>query len=345
MLNFYPGPSKLNPQVRTITQTAFDSYILEYNHRSPQFELVFARAVQNIRNYLSVPEDYSIQFVSSATECWEIIAQSFTKAESTHLYNGDFGEKWASKTALLKKTVTRIPFTENEVIPLDKIKADADVICITSCETSNGTKVAEDYIERIKKDNPNSLIAIDATSSLGGFNHDISNSDIWFASVQKCFGLPAGLAILITSSKAKSVAIELNEDEHYNSFVTISKNSKKLQTTHTPNILGIYILSELIFQELSWINEEIQNRIQKLVSGLDPEKFTPLITTPELRSETVLCLQTTLDIDAIFHEAKEHNILLGKGYGKWKENTIRIANFSNHKRNEFEALADFFHNL
>ena len=48
---------------------------------------------------LSIPADYEIYFVSSATEVWEIIAQSLTIGDSLHYYNGAFGEKWFQYTS------------------------------------------------------------------------------------------------------------------------------------------------------------------------------------------------------------------------------------------------------
>ena len=38
MLSFYPGPSKVHPEVLGFIQEAFDSGIVSINHRSDRFE-------------------------------------------------------------------------------------------------------------------------------------------------------------------------------------------------------------------------------------------------------------------------------------------------------------------
>ena len=95
MYNFYPGPSKIHPDVPSIFAEGFAKGVFEYNHRSTVFHAVYEKAVTNVRSFLDVPADYSVFFVSSATECWQIIAQSLVKTSSLHIYNGAFGEKWA----------------------------------------------------------------------------------------------------------------------------------------------------------------------------------------------------------------------------------------------------------
>jgi phosphoserine aminotransferase len=53
---------------------------------------------------------------------------------------------------------------------------------------------------------PDALIAVDATSSMAGVELDWQSADIWFASVQKCFGLPAGMAVMVCSPRALQYA-------------------------------------------------------------------------------------------------------------------------------------------
>lgn len=66
-------------------------------------------------------------------------------------------------------------------------------MCCVANETSNGTQISNESLAALKLKSPKSLLFIDATSSLGGYNHDISLGDVWLASSQKCFGLPSGL--------------------------------------------------------------------------------------------------------------------------------------------------------
>ena len=91
-ISFYPGPSKVYEKVPKYVMDAYQKGILSINHRSPEFEALFQKTTQLLKKKLQIPEEFNIYFTSSATECWEIIAQSFTQKHSFHLYNGAFGE-------------------------------------------------------------------------------------------------------------------------------------------------------------------------------------------------------------------------------------------------------------
>jgi Phosphoserine aminotransferase len=45
------------------------------------------------------------------------------------------------------------------------------------------------------------LLGVDVTSSMGAVEYNFSVADAWFFSVQKAFGMPAGLGILIVGPK------------------------------------------------------------------------------------------------------------------------------------------------
>ncbi|MFY7787723.1 MAG: aminotransferase class V-fold PLP-dependent enzyme, partial [Thermoflexibacteraceae bacterium] len=105
MISFYPGPSQLAPNIRQYLLDIYDSQLLSRNHRSSEFIHVIAQTTNLLREKLAIPTDYSIFFVSSATEAWEIIAQSLVKQQnSLHFFNGAFGEKWYKTTQQLTHT-------------------------------------------------------------------------------------------------------------------------------------------------------------------------------------------------------------------------------------------------
>ncbi|HSZ72536.1 MAG TPA: hypothetical protein VK750_07645, partial [Cytophagaceae bacterium] len=72
---------------------AFQSGTLSQNHRSDAFMHLYEETWITVRDYLNVPKDYSLYFVSSATECWDILSHDLGHLQNLHLYNGAFGEK------------------------------------------------------------------------------------------------------------------------------------------------------------------------------------------------------------------------------------------------------------
>ena len=197
---------------------------------------------------MNIPKDYTVFFTSSATECWEIIAQSVVQEKSFHIYNGAFGQKWFDYSKRLHPEAAAYSFSFNDKIDPKKlvIGQGYGAICLTQNETSNGTQVTNAILRSLKKISSDSLIAVDATSSMAGIKLDFNAADIWFASVQKCFGLPAGLGLLVCSPRAIQLTNKVAERSHYNSITFMSEMMAKWQTPFTPNVLGIYLLMRVL---------------------------------------------------------------------------------------------------
>jgi phosphoserine aminotransferase len=64
-----------------------------------------------------------------------------------------------------------------------------------------------------------------------------------------------------------------------------------------------------------------------------------LVENPIVRLPTVFALQgEAIQIKRLQDLCLKNNIELGKGYGNWKDNTIRIANFPSHTLEDFHQL-------
>jgi phosphoserine aminotransferase len=340
MLSFYPGPSKVHPEALGYIQEAFEQGIVSINHRSERFEKLLEATFQVLHNKWNIPTDYTIYFVSSATEAWEIVTQSLVRKKSTHLYNGAFGKKWAQYA---KATAESFEFSLDQSLAevgqqLGPISGDT--LCLVQSETSNGTgqqirradfQLAED-----------TLIAVDATSSMGGIELPWLEADVWLASVQKCIGIPAGLGLLICSPKALARAKELDRANHYNDVLFLETNRRLFQTQMTPNVLGIYLVYRLT-QQLPSISETHHATLVKMKIWTDfwdqQSDFSYLIDREELRLPTVLALKGPSEkIQTLHARCQAKGIELGKGYGEWKNSSFRIANFPAHTVEDIETL-------
>ena len=322
----------------TYLQDAMNEGILSQNHRSMPFMEMLKECILVFKQTQNIPDNYEVYFTSSATECWEIVSQSLKKKHSHHIFNGAFGEKWFEYASRLGKTTSSSKFDFQEILD-ENISSSADVWCFTQNETSNATQINNSFFGKL---NTKALIAVDVTSSLGGIELDWKSGDIWLASVQKCLGLPAGMGIIICSPKAIKCAEEIGDYNHYNSLLFIRDNFKKSQTHYTPNILGIYLLMRIMQQvpDIQTINSHIKKRAKDFYTFIDKEtNLDLLITNKEVRSETVIAIKGTVDeILVLKQKAKENNIILGNGYGEWKDTTFRIANFPAIEDWEFDKL-------
>lgn len=303
-----------------------------------------------LREKLSVPQGYHIAMVSSATECWEIVAQSLVQSRSAHFYNGAFGQKWHQYAMPLgKQGQTAITWALNDAPPLiaPHLVANDDVWCITHNETSNGTQVSQEWLQQTLV-NEGVIRVVDATSSLGGVFLDFTLADVWFASVQKCLGLPAGMALLIYSDKALQKAHAVGNSHHYNSLLFIQENFAKHQTHYTPNVLGIYLLNRVMQQvsNIEQIDQQTTERAKSWYSFFEENGspyFKPLVQNTEVRSATVIAIEgESVAIEKLKKHAENQGITLGNGYGTWKENTVRIANFPAIEEPEIKQLKEVF---
>lgn len=347
MISFYPGPSRVYDDIPKYVKDAHVKGILSMNHRSDEFMAMMKKTVTLLKQKLAIPKEYTILFTSSATECWEIVAQSWVTNKSFHLYNGAFGQKWYEYTYKLKTGATALPFgCETVLNPGQSVfESSENVICITQNETSNGTQVSNEIIRTIREGSPDHIIAVDVTSSLAGIKLDFTAADIWLGSVQKCFGLPAGLGILICSPKAIEKARTINNTRFYNNIILMADMMKKWQTSYTPNVLGIYLLMR-VMEKVKPISVVHKATEKHYTDWMLVVKSLPalhhLIKNKAVHSLTVLPLEADKKtIERIKKSARTKGFLLGDGYGDMKSTTLRVANFPALKDSEVKGLMKF----
>ena len=337
----------MHAEIEQYLQDAFKSGILSVSHRSEVFNNLSQETLNLLRFKLAIPENYTVLYTSSATECWEIISQSLVKMKSVHFSSGSFGDKWFQYAQAIHPASRKFTLHLNEELHpqyLD-VSGDDEIVCITQNETSNGTQIGFESLTALRGAFPEKLIALDCTSSMAGINLPYILGDIWFASVQKCFGLPAGLGLLILSPEAVKRAFEIGDKKHYNSVLTMLEHIEKYQTSCTPNVLGIYLLNRVLKDspEIEKVDARLRARMENYISLFENSELKPLISNNKVKSTTVLAVEGDPElIDGLKSEAKAKGILLGAGYGKWKPGTFRIANFPAYTDADVERLRNFF---
>ncbi len=338
MINFYPGPSKIDKRLHQWLQEGLESGMVEMNHRSEAFMFQYSEIVDLFQEVFDLPQDYEVYFTSSATECWQIIAQGFAGKSFLHVFNGSFGEKWANMNVALGNNARSESFGYKRFPPeLKNVKED--IICLTHNETSNGSKLPDTYLTELRRLNPHSIIAVDATSSMAGVELPWLAADIWFASVQKCFGLPAGMGVMFMH---KRLLKEISGQPYYNHISNLHKHYSNWQSPYTPNTTNIYFLWQLLqdHRGLKLKSEKIKKRARHIYSRIEAiDVFELLIENQVLRSDTVIAVKISeAELKDLKRYLESREIMLGNGYGPWKNKTFRIANFPAIKRPDFDVL-------
>jgi len=347
MITFAPGPSKVYDALPKYLQDAYAQGILSANHRSAVFMDLYRETEQLFRDKLQVPADFTLLFTSSATESWEIISQSLVEHSSYHLYSGSFGKKWLEYAQYIIPPTQGHKLGANESIPVDHLQlgSEVDLIAVTQNETANASQVPMSVLKALGARYPEKMIAVDTTSSMGGIALDFSLADVWYSSVQKCFGLPAGLGILLLSGKAKAKVARKGEKGRYNSLSFMLENAASYQTHYTPNVLGIYLLFRVLqdMDPIAKVDTRLRQRMEALEQTISQSTaFQLLVDNPATRSTTVAAISGEEQaIVAIKKAAEKEGMQLGGGYGPLKSSSFRIANFPAITDAEFMRLVDF----
>lgn len=348
---FTPGPSQLYPTIAHHIADALREDIGSLSHRSEKFQDIFKEAVEGVRKLLAIPEEYSIVFVASGTEAMERIVENTVEKKSFHFVHGSFSERWYETAIELQKDaqMVEVDFGKGfEDIP--EIPKDTELICFTQNETSSGVAINPEFIYNVKNKNPHALIAVDIVSSAPFVDLDYTKLDCVFFSVQKLFGLPAGLGVMILSPKALEKAQFLQKKGisigTYHNFPTLVEWAKKNQTLETPNVLYLYLLGKVAAdmnkKGIQHIRKDIEKNAKRVYDFFDNQPlYQPFVTSKKDRSQTVIVITLGDKTDEIKKKLQEQGLIVGGGYGPRKKEQIRIANFPSVE-GEIERLLNAF---
>jgi phosphoserine aminotransferase len=347
--NFTPGPSQLYFTVEDHVRKAFKEGIPSISHRSKQFENISKHATDGLRQLLGIPSNFQIVFTGSATEIWERILQNLTEHTSHHLVNGAFSQKFYETAIQLNRNATQTIADLGTGFSDSLTIRDTELIGLTHNETSTGVSLPLTFIHRWRESNPSALIAVDAVSSLPYPDFDYTKVDTVFFSVQKAFGLPAGLGVWLVNerciTKADSLLSKGISIGSYHSLHNLIANAKKNQTPETPNVLGIYLLSKVVEdfnrRGINTIRKETEYKAALLYQALESHaSIKPFVKLPADRSKTVIVADCGAQTETLTNFLISKGMLPGDGYGVQKKTQLRFANFPTHSKEQYELLVD-----
>jgi len=352
--NFGVGPSALFPGLDGKLVEIIRSGILEKSHRSPEFSEMSEKTIAALRRFLRIPESYKIFYTASATEAMQISLQNGVQKKSVHFSTGAFGRKWAKIAKNCGIDAAHFPAEFGERASLDEIfsktPADAEGIFLTGSETTTGAGFSPEEISEIRAKFPEKFLALDATSAAGAIDFEIKNVDVFLFSIQKCFGVPSGLGILICSPRFFAAAEERNFVGHFHNLpAMVPRMSAKFQTLETPPVFQIAALRAVIelieaqIGDLKKCAKFTREKFEILENFFDAaDDFEILVSEKKFRSPTILVAKTAPEKVAEIHEkAKAEEFFFASGYGDLKKETFRLANFLASGKSDFEKVCEF----
>jgi phosphoserine aminotransferase len=337
---FTPGPSELYFTYADHYRQALRENIGSISHRDPVFIKLYEHTVEQLKALLDLPDGYHMVFTSSATECWERIAQNLIPNNSRHYVHGDFGMKFYQAVKDLDKA-PELVLIQDGYYPTATTEG---LIALALNETSTGFQHTAEDIALTRTKNPNALIALDVVSAAPAVSIDFSQVDTSYFSVQKSFGLPAGLGVWIVNDRCIALA---NKSAYasYHSLPNLMKMGAKNQTPETPNVMGIYLLGKVAEdmnrRGINAIRSEINYKAALLYQTIsDHPHLSISIEDKSHRSKTTIVANCKDGNERLLSEMASHGMILGTGYGKNSSDQLRIANFPTHSKEQVELLCD-----
>ncbi len=343
---FIPGPVKVNDDV--LQQLARPTL----GHRAKEYSQLHGETVDMLKKIFYTDQNVFLS-TSSASGIWEAAIRNCVAPDETVLCTmcGAFSDKWAGVAKACGRNVEELKVDWGQPITAEMIDEKLSggnyaAITLVYNETSTGlTNPVYEISKMMKEKYPDILVFVDSVSAMVGLplHFDDLGWDITFASVQKAFAIPPGLAVALVSDRALEKSANVPDRGYYFDFQKIAKKADVSQTLTTPAIPQIMALN---YQCEKLLNEGMENvwerhkKMAEFVRDWAKEKFE-LFVDEKYASDTLTTIKNSRGInvaDTIQTIQEKHNTIFGNGYGKMKEETFRIAHMGDITLDEVKEL-------
>lgn len=327
-----PGPTEVSKEI--LSEQA--RYLI--GHREKEFSTFYGGITDKISKFFQLTADYKPTVTTASGTLWfDIVGRSIVKQKALACVNGAFSQRAAQTFKACGKETDIIEVEMGKAIKpemvAEKLEGGGyDTVAICHNETSTGVRNPVHEIGKIiRKDYPDVMLAIDAVSSLAGDKLIPSEigCDVIFASTQKCFALPPGLAVALVNDRAIERAKTVPNRGAYTDMVDIFEFEKKHQTPFTPNVSMLYALDKRMDLLLQETYDKVYQRHLDMAQYTQQwaKKHFAMFPEAGYESVTVSCINNTQgkNVKELNQKLSEKGYLISAGYGKLAEKTFRIG--------------------
>jgi predicted phosphoserine aminotransferase len=342
---FIPGPTEVRDEVLKAQTNKM------IGHREETFSELYRSVINKLKNFFNTSKEIMV-FTSSATGVMEGSIRNLVNRRVLGTVCGAFSKRWVEIAKACAKEVEVIEVEWGRAIKPDMIREKLkknyhEAVLITHNETSTGVKnPLKEISEVVKEVSPETLVIVDAVSSLSGISIDIDNwnIDCVFASTQKCFALPPGLTVCIVSDRAIEKSKNVEGKGYYFDFVAMKKYyDNRNQTPATPAISLLYAMD---FQLDRMLEEGAENRFRRHTEMAERvrkwvfDNGFELFPEKGYESDTVTVIKNNREVDVplLIEKLKKRGFTIANGYGKLKNITFRIGHMGDLTVSEIEEL-------
>jgi aspartate aminotransferase-like enzyme len=288
---------------------------------------------------------------SSGTGLLETAVRNLAKENILACVNGAFSQRWHTVATSNGKQADKLEFDWNQPIAAEAVtsalkKKHYEAITVVHNETSTGVQnPVQEIAAAVRQTSPDTLICVDAVSSLGGtkIEMDAWGIDFLLTSSQKCLALPPGLGLAAVSNRALEYASQVPQRGWYFDLVLLEKHRLKDSTPATPALSLIYALDHQLDRILA---EGLPARFARhsamaqQVQSWTLERGLNLFAPEGYRSQTVTTIDNRLGLPVPELNAflLERGLRIANGYGLLKDKTFRIAHMGETQLSDIENL-------
>ena len=327
-----PGPTEVSQEIlREQTRPLI-------GHRSKEFSQLYAGITEKLTRFFELSADCKPTVTTASGALWfDIVGRSIVKTKALICVNGAFSERFGKAIRACGKKADYLEVEWGKTVKPDAIAekletGEYDTVTVCHNESSTGARTPISEIGKlVRRDYPDVMLAIDSVSAMAGdktLPKEIG-CDVIFASTQKCFALPPGLAVALVSDRAVERAQQVPNRGAYTDLVEIFEFEKKHQTPSTPNIPLFYALNKRMDLLLEETYDKVYQRHKDMAEYTQQwaKKHFALFPEQGYESITVSCIKNTLgkSVKELTEKLGEKGFAIGNGYCKLAEKTFRIG--------------------
>jgi aspartate aminotransferase-like enzyme len=339
-----PGPIEVHPDLLR------EMSVPMFSHRSADYHALHARVREKLRRLL-LTRSHVFLLTSSGTGAMEAAMRNCVARRVLTCAVGAFGERW-HQIAVGNGIESELLSVEwgrglrPEQIEERLRGGGIDAVAVTHNETSTGVMNRLEEIGSVVRRFPDVLLMADCVSSLAGarVEPDAWGVDVVLAGVQKAFGLPPGLAVMVVGERAMKRAETIRRRGFYFDLVKFRDADAKDETPETPALSLVWALDKMLDRALAEGVEarfERTRRMQQQCHAWARQRFG-LFAEEGYRSVTMTCVANPrgVDLKKMLAAVGERGFTIAEGYGKLRDQTFRIAHMGDITEADLKALTE-----
>lgn len=335
---FIPGPTNMPEEIRLAC------HMPTIDHRSPVFGRILHPCLDGVRKVLKSESAHIFIFPSTGTGGWETTLTNTLSAGDKVLVarNGMFSHRWIDMCQRHGLDVQIVETPWGDGLPVAAyeaiLKADTDhtikAVLATHNETATGVKSDIAGVRKALDAAHPALFFVDGVSSIGSmdFRMDEWGVDVAVTGSQKGFMLPAGLAIVGFSEKARTACETAKLPRTFFDIKDMEKGYAANAFPYTPPVglmNGLKTALEMIEDEGL---ENVFARHTRIATGvrhaIDAWGLQLCANSPDVYSGSVSAIRTPEGFNAtdiVTVAADKYGMAFGVGLGEVAGKVFRIG--------------------